>query len=46
MNVETAEFVVEAQEGMTPDLEDLRETIESWGGYDYRVGVAEWVQAE
>lgn len=30
-----ATFIVE---GFELDTEDLRQTIETWGGYDYKVG--------
>ncbi len=41
MNLSKAEFAVESEEGVDVDPEDLRLTIETWGGYDYKVGEIE-----
>ena len=38
LNLSKAEFVVESEEGADVDPNDLRVTIETWGGYDYKVG--------
>lgn len=38
-----ATFLVAGQDGVDLDVEDLKQTIETWGGYDYRVGETEVV---
>ena len=38
MNLSKAEFAVESEEGVDVDPEDLRVTIETWGGYEYKAG--------
>ena len=43
MELENATFVAEMEEGATVDEEALREIIESWEGYNYRVGQIEVV---
>ena len=41
MKLDEAAFLVEGHDGVELDVEDLKQTIETWGGYDYRVGEAE-----
>ena len=41
LNLDEATFLVEGQNGIELDVEDLKETIETWGGYDYKVGEAQ-----
>ena len=41
LNLDEATFLVEGQNGIELDVEDLKEIIEAWGGYDYKVGEAQ-----
>ena len=43
MELDEATFVAEVEEGAAVDEGALREIIESWEGYDYRVGQIEVV---
>ena len=41
LNLDEAAFMVEGQDGVELDVDDLKQTIETWEGYDYRVGEAQ-----
>ncbi len=43
MELENATFIAEMEEGATVAEGALRDIIESWEGYDYRVGQIEVV---
>ncbi len=43
MELENATFIAEMEEGAPADEETLREVVESWEGYNYKVGQLEVV---
>ena len=41
LNLDKAQFLVEGNEGTQLNMEDLKQTIEEWEDFNYRVGDVE-----